>query len=454
MIVRSQTRALALGLVLLGLCLESPQDRPADGMWHSPLFPLGRLLFHSLGSTLGWGLPVSPFEVLVFGSVAALLWRRRRSPGVAGVNGVILLQAALIAALLMYGILRGGVFQAAYWQVRQLLAMPALAFIFHETLTGDRAELKALGRIVVGAAVLKAALGAWFYYLVAVPRGLEPGYVTTHADTVLFVAALLILIFHHVHRRTPSSLWALLGLGAAILWAVYLNDRRIAWVELAFGIAALWAVMAPGPTKRRALKLGLVVAPVVALYALLGWGSEARIFRPLQALGSVSEGQDSSTFARVVENYNVAITVRGSPVWGHGFGHPYREVIRNEIHHSFDLFRYVPHNSIYTLYMVGGALGFFGVWFPLLFAVLLAVRAARATRDPLIRTAALGAIAAIALFSMQAWGDMGTQSYPPVLFAALGLGVAARTAASAGAWPHGTTAQPVPISASLGARPT
>jgi hypothetical protein len=440
-IPRVRARTLALGLILAVLCLESPHDRPADGMWESPLLSVGRFLFESLGGTLGLGIPASPFELVVFGWVQVLLWRRRRRPGAAGVNATIALQAATIFALLAFGLLRGGDVQAAYWQVRQLLAMPALAFIFHELLTGDRAELKALGWIVVGSAVFKAVQGAWFYTVIAAPQGLTPAYVTTHADTVLFVAAVLILICYHLHARTARSLWTSLGLGAVILCGVYLNDRRIAWVELVLGIVALWALMTPGPVKRRALKLGCALSPLIAIYVAVGWGSPAQVFRPLHALGSVEEAGDSSTFAREVENYNLAMTVRESPLWGHGFGHHYREVVRNEIHHSFELFRYIPHNNIYALYLAGGALGFFGVWFPLVYAVFLAARALRASRDPLVRTAALGVVGAVFLFALQAWGDMGTQSYSPVLFAALALGGAARIAVSLGAWPQARPAE-------------
>lgn len=439
-LVKLSARTWALGLVLVVLCVESPQDRPAAGLWESPLLPLGKVLYQSLGATFGVGLPVSPFELLVVGVAAALLFRRVRAPGAAGIHGVLLGQAVAIAALVVFGLARGGEFQAAYWQVRQLALMPVFAFIFHEVLTGSRGELRAVGRLVVGAAVFKALWGALFFYGVAVPRGLTPAYVTTHADTVLFVGALLILAFHALQARTRASMWALAGCGAVILWGVYLNERRIAWVALSGGLVALWWVMAPGAAKRRAMKLGLVLVPMIALYAAAGWGSHARIFQPLQALGSVSEGKDSSTLAREIENYNLAMTVRSSPLFGQGFGHPYQVLVSSDATYSFDLYRYIPHNSIYALYMAGGAVGFFFIWLPLTFAVLLAVRAARASKDVLVRTCALGAVASVVLFSLQAWGDMGTQSYPPVLFAALGLGLAARAAMNAGAWPAASAA--------------
>lgn len=426
--VKLPARTLVFALVMMVLCIESPQDRPAAGLWESPLFPLGRALYQSIG------VPISPFEICVLGVVVALLLRNRQSTGAAGVNGVILAQALAMGALLVYGMARGGDFQGAYWQVRQLVLMPAFAFLFHEVLRGDRRELRLLGHLIVGAAVFKAVWGAAFYYAVAVPRGLSPAYVTTHADSVLFVGGLLILCFHALQSRTRSSLVALASCGAVIFWGLVLNDRRIAWVELVAGLVALGWVMAPGPAKRRALKLFFIVAPIVALYAAAGWGSQATVFRPLQALGSVSDERDSSNLTREIENYNIAMTTRASPLIGQGFGHPYTAFVTSDATYSFELYRYIPHNSIYALYLAGGAVGFFFLWLPLTFTVLLAARAARATRDVTVRTCALGAVATVVLFSMQAWGDMGTQSYLPVMAASLGLGLAARAAVNAGAW--------------------
>lgn len=441
---RLQPRLIALGLVGLVLVVESPQDRPADGLWESPLYGLGELVYLNIGGqvTLPFPAPFSLFELWVLLCAFALLWRRMdrtlpgaRLPPALGVYGVLGVFLLTVVTLLMLGMARGGLFQGAYWQVRQLALLPAFGFIFHESLRVGRTDLKALGALIVGAACFKGLLGVYFHYAVAVPQGLSAKYATTHPDSLLFVGAVLLIVAWLLHRPT----WAGFGFGAVVIaWlllSIHVNDRRIAWMELGAGLAVVGVLAPKGEVRRRAIRTGYVLVPMVALYMAAGWNSTAAVFAPVQALVSVDGESDSSTFAREVENYNMARTIQSSPLFGQGFGHPYREVVKNEIWRSFELYRYIPHNSIYTLLMIGGLLGFLGLWLPLPFAVFYAVRALRERLDALQSCAALLCVSFVLLFALQAWGDMGTQSYPPVVFAALALAVGGRLAVSAGTWP-------------------
>jgi hypothetical protein len=440
LLLRAPGRLFGFGLLALVLVVDSPQDRPADGMWSPPLLPLGQLLFQPLGGTLGVPVPFTLLDLLVMALATGALVRAHGAPRpqrtwAAGLGWVLGAYLVALVGLCAWGMARGGELQAAYWQLRQMALLPLVAFGLHHLWRGTAAELGALGKVVVGAALFKAALGGWFFYVVAVPQGLAPAYVTTHADSVLFVGALMIVLLVAVQAPSRRSLVTLALVAPALLWALYLNDRRIAWVELLLALTAVWWLMHKDASWRRFTRVVLWLAPALLLYAAVGWGSTHPVFTPLRALGSVNAETDSSTFAREVENHNLALTVRTSPLIGLGYGHGYREFVHHEIGRSFELYRHMPHNAVYALFMIGGVLGFAVLWLPLPFAVFLAVRAHRRTTEPPERAAALGCVAAVMLFALQAWGDMGTQSYPPVFLLACALAVASRLAVKVGAWP-------------------
>ena len=79
------------------------------------------------------------------------------------------------------------------------------------------------------------------------------------------------------------------------------------------------------------------LAPVVLLYLVAGWSSDGVWARPVQTLKSVTEASDSSSQTRDVENYNLTVTMRRSPIFGSGFGHEYIEHVKmHDISAAFD----------------------------------------------------------------------------------------------------------------------
>ena len=126
---------------------------------------------------------------------------------------------------------------------------------------------------------------------------------------------------------------------------------------------------------------------LLALYAAVGWHSDAAVFRPLASLRTVSDGRvDASTAFREIENHNLARTAERHPVLGLGFGHPYEEVTRGP--RPFELFRYYPHNSVLWLVAVGGLLGFPWLLVPYVVGCYLAARGYRNATRPTDRAAA------------------------------------------------------------------
>ncbi|MFL5319665.1 MAG: O-antigen ligase family protein [Myxococcaceae bacterium] len=420
---RTPTRVATLGLFALLLFSHSPQDKPADGLWTSPLELVGSALLTNLSTSVGAPLNLSPFDLLC--ALVFALWVLRdggavRNPVPVELRRALAFFGVAIVLFVALGMAQGGEFQKAYWQVRQLIYLPLLGLLAAMTLEGP-GDLRAVGKLVVGSALAKAACGVWFHFVICKLRGLSPPYVTTHADTLHFVIAVTLIIsawLEHPGRRTTRSLL----LALPLLYVIVLNDRRIAWIALMGGLFAVLVASPRLKAKRLVLRAGLVLAPVLLLYVAAGWGARSRVFAPVATLHSMVDAkQDSSTESREIENFNLAETLRAHPL-GMGFGRPYIErVVGPDIASIFALYRYIPHNSVLWLLAVFGPLGFLTLLLPLSLGTYYAVRAHLGSADWRERVACACAIACVFGWLAQAFGDMGTESWTTVPLIVLAL---------------------------------
>ena len=94
----------------------------------------------------------------------------------------------------------------------------------------------------------------------------------------------------------------------------------------------------------------------------------------------------------------------------------------------------MPHNSVLGLWAFTGWLGFTGLSMAVVVAVYLAARAYRAARLPVERTAAFTAIAAIVIYWVQCWGDIGFSERNGIFLVAPAIALAGRLVVSTGAW--------------------
>ena len=107
-----------------------------------------------------------------------------------------------------------------------------------------------------------------------------------------------------------------------------------------------------------------------------------------------------------------------------------------DISSIFPQYRYVPHNSVLGLLAFGGVVGLSAIFLTLGVGIFLAARAHRFAASPAERAAALAVIAAVVVYLVQCYGDMGIVSWTGVFTLAPALAVAARLATATGAWPN------------------
>ena len=434
-------RSCVFSLVFLSLIADAPQDNPMSGHWHSPLYALGQVLCSNWSGTFGIsalpfsGIDVAGFVLLVRAALSAdraRLAAPLRSAAAAFFATVVLLAAA--------GAVRGGSADAAYWQVRQLAWMPGLIWLSAHALDGESGFLR-LSQLIVAAALVKSAVGLWFHFFVALPRGIDSPVILSHSETLLLCLAVALLAARWLERPNAASLRSLLFL-PPILAAIWLNNRRIAWVGLTASAALIWNFARWNAGKRALARGALFAVPLAVAYVAAGWQSDAPAFKPVAAARTVISprrtvqraGADSSTGAREIENFNLSQTLRLHPL-GTGLGHPYEEAIKGpDISADFALYRYIPHNEVVWMLTAGGPIGFFLLWSLFVVGIYLAARSHRFARTPVERCAALASLCAQVMFVIQAWGDMSTQSWSAVWLASAALAAAGALAVRTGAW--------------------
>lgn len=425
-------RWTAFTILALALVVDNPGERPMEGMWESPLLGVGRLLYLNLHNLTGIeALRFSALELLMGLLMLIIVGRKLRGDAIddplslgALPNPMKMAFAWFFAAITfleLYGLARGGDFRNSLWQIRQLFWLPVLGVLFGNAFKTAGAR-KALLWALMAIAWIRSAIGAYFYFAVCRPQGIRPDYVTTHSDSLLTVVAMLIGLTALAERPSRQHLLLNAVLQPMLLLGLIVNNRRLAFVSLAVGVVTL-IVLGP-PVLIRFLKRSAIVAvPLVVIYAGVGWNSTAGIFKPVSMIRSVSSQKDSSSETRDIENFNLIQTLKRHPLLGSGFGHEYVEVVQAlRVDQIFAQYRFIAHNSVLWLLSLSGWVGFTLVWMVFPVAVLISLKVRQDSTLVLDRVTAFATAAAVLCFVLQAWGDMGLQSWMGALIASSLMG--------------------------------
>jgi hypothetical protein len=408
------------------------------GYWQSPFVVL-RPFFVSVP-----GLHMMPWQILIVVLAPLCLL----SPGAfrhraLAMDVAIVTSFGSVALTFLWGIARGGSAYNAHYQLwRFLIALLVGALLLSVVRTSR--HFRALGLTVLLAALVRGTLAIYFYW--AHVRGKivpPPPHMTTHDDSVLFVAGLLVILSWALARGRPGAWFATAVVFAHLCYAILLNDRRLAWIELAFGLFIIYLTLPRGRLRRRINRRLLLAAPVVLVYVVVGWNSSAPAFAPVQAFATAGSHADLSSLARQEEIVNLLYTLgrNGNPLLGTGWGRPYEKV--SSFFSSFGQdwwqYAYMPHNSLLAVAVFGGLVGVFGIWLVVPMAAFLATRGHREATKPVDRAAAMAAVAILPGYAAQCFGDIGFQSLTGNLILGVAIGVAGKVAAlGASAAPRAT----------------
>ncbi len=337
-----------------------------------------------------------------------------------------------------YGLATGGVGRFAGWQA--YLPASTILAAFTVAATHRTAEhFRGLFKALTAAGVLHAVWCVVFHLAyIKTGRVLSEGYEGSHDDTILWASSIAMLVLLSIQYPTVRNRALSAVLIPLFLAAIQFNNRRLAWVSLIGALLTLYALLPASKAKRRLRRAFVVAMPVVLLYVAIGWGRPEGIFRPLRAFQTVSTEQDASTKARNMENLGLIATISRHGFWlGSGWGHKYVEVSSRYQIYFFELWPYVPHNSVLGLFAYTGYLGFMGYWMMFPMAAFFHARVARNAVRPLDAYMGSAGVMQIVACANQWYGDMGSFSPVTMYTLATTVALALRLPVASGVWPEG-----------------
>jgi O-Antigen ligase len=431
-------------MLFLAWTAESTTDTVVYcGHWRS-IFAVFGPLFESIP-----GISLFPWQLALLAlTPLCLLWPGAFHKRAWTMDGAILASLVSIALAFLWGMMRGGSAYNAYYQLWRFLV--ALLFgVLLASVIRKPGHLKALGFTVLAAALVRAGLAIYFYWALVYGKiDPPPPYMTTHDDSVLFVAGPLIMVSWAITRRRWGVWIATALLSLPLLYAIVLNARRLAWLELVLAFGCAYLLLPRGRDRRRVNRFLMMAAPVFLVYAAVGWGRPEPMFEPLRAFATSGSNEDASSLARLEEIRNLMYTLSlaKNPLLGTGWGIPYQQVtgFYTYFGDGWWQYPYMPHNSLLGVMAFSGFAGAFGTWLVVPVAAFLATRGYRGAKGTIERAATMSAVCILPAYGVQCYGDIGFQSFTAGLLLSVVMGVAAKASAWAEVAPRVTRGAAVP----------
>ena len=403
----------------------------------------------NLNTSTGIGpLVFNPVELLLVMMIAAWFWRATISrewhlhkiPN-AGMATVFLLMMVFFTG---FGLVRGGDWKAALWEIRALYYLCFVYFIASQVIRTRRQVQICVWIIIIGIAI-KGFQGCWRYFI-TLNRDLGSlRAILGHEDSLFIVTVFgLLAAYYFLGYRGREYKFLVATLPMNLLTFVF-NQRRITYGVLGLSLA-LVVGMLPKEQFRKALKVVIPCALLFVLYTAAFWNQTGTLALPAQKVKSMfvqQEGtQDNeSNEWRKLELINLKATIRAYPL-GIGFGNQYLMVVsEGDIGNEFPLWRWIPHCALFWVWIKTGFVGFTIFWLFFGTAIVQAMIDYRAMRDTYFKALALMIILFIVGQVIIAYYDLQITFYRNMIYlgAAMALGTAIRRIEAAE-----IAAQPVP----------
>jgi hypothetical protein len=278
-----------------------------------------------------------------------------------------------------------------------------------------------------------------YVYLIAYHGHLD-GHDTilSHEESFFFAALLLLVIIFCLHYRYRPQLIAALCVTPAVLISLVANQRRTDYIALLVGIGFAWTVVfLIKPKARKALVIGMIICSTLGTAYVLGFSrSTASIASPARAIIAVfNPSQDdtrdaSSNLYRVYENNDLKYTAKENPL-GLGFGKPFLQPfslvdLYPQILQDDPYYNYVPHNTIYWIWVDLGPIGYYAFWFLIGSIIIRGCVIARQLKDPYLQVVAVYIVAVTAMEIVVAFADYQLFFYRNVIDLGLLCGILAK----------------------------
>jgi hypothetical protein len=413
--------------VVLGATLAIDQS-PTDVVGGSPT------LYVFYWPTSLQGLPDRPigffmlFLFLLF-MLRGLLTRKKLVQG-----GVLLLPFLLFFVCVTWGIVHGlssgGNLQILVEEVRSFWYL-FLGYLLAYNFIGKKQHLRYFFWFVILCAGIKALEGAYIYLFVVHGDLSANHQIMAHEESYFWVSVLLLIMLFSLHSNYRPQLYTALALVPFLLLSLIANNRRADFVALLLGLVVAWILIFTVKTHaRKSLIIILLIAALFGgAYVAAFYNGTGGFSEPARAVVSVFRPDPTdaaSNLYRDIENYDLKYTVQLNPL-GLGFGKPFLQpVLLPDLSALDPVYNYIPHNTIYWVWMRLGPVGFLALWY--LFGAII-VRGCiylRQLKDSYLQLIAIYIITMIIMEIIVAFADYQLSFYRNVIYVGMLAGILMR----------------------------
>jgi O-Antigen ligase len=336
-----------------------------------------------------------------------------------------------VAAGVLHGLASGGNFKIIVLEVRPFWYL-FVSYLLAYNLVESKSHIRLFFWIAILGAGVKALQGLYIYLILF--HGNLEGHneIMAHEESFFFAALLLLVILFCLHYRYRPQLYAALLVSPVVLIALFANQRRADFLALLVGGIVAWAItLWVKPRARTALIVGMLVFLALGTgYVIAFSHSTGTIAEPARAIISIinpklADARDaSSNLYRTIEDFDLKFTVKQNPLLGLGFGKQFLQPMPlPDISESDPLYVYVPHNTIYWVWMRLGPVGYLALWYLFGAFIVRGCLIARQLKDRYLQLVAIYIVAVTFMEVVVAFADYQLFFYRNVIYLGLLIGI-------------------------------
>ncbi len=377
------------------------------------------------------GLPDRPIGFFMLLVLVAFIIQRllKREKWLQG--GALLLPYLFFLLCVVWGIVHGmttgGNFKILVNEVRSFWYL-FLGYLLAYNLISSKKHLRSAFWCIIICAGIKALEGVYIYIFILHGDLSGNRQIMAHEESYFWIAVLLLVVLFSLYSKYRPQFYAALLLMPFLVFSLIANNRRADIVALVIGLVVAWAlVFAIKPEARKSLITILIVALLLgSAYVAIFYNYQGGFSSPARAIVSVfhpDANDAASNLYRDVENADLRYTVKLNPM-GLGFGKPFLEpVLLPDISALDPIYTYVPHNTIYWVWMRLGPIGYLALWN--LFGAII-VRGciySRQLKDKYLKLIAIYVVAMMIMEIIVAFADYQLFFYRNVIYVGLLAGI-------------------------------
>lgn len=328
---------------------------------------------------------------------------------------------------IIYGLTTGGDLKIIVVEVRPFWYL-FVSYLLAYNLVTRKEHIRLFFWLVIFSAGVKSLLGIYIY--VVILHGDLTGHreIMAHEESFFFVALILLVVLFSIHYSYRPQLFAALLVLPFLLVALVANQRRADYIALLVGLMVVWVLVFV--VKRRARKalliFGVLFLVLGGAYVAAFWQTGGSLGEPARAIVSVfypDPTDVSSNVYRLIEDTNLKYTVKLNPM-GLGFGKPFLQFIPLPNILILDpYYLYVPHNTIYWVWMRLGPIGYFALWYIFGAIIIRGCIIARKLRNRYLQLVAIYIVAVTFMEVIVAYADYQLYFYRNVIYLGLLAGI-------------------------------